>query len=276
VRRLAGACRILSDDRSLAEGRAVTRRWWLPLLITVALTGVGCVAGPQRLPAPPVVTAQPVQGVVFVADGSGGLHRVADSLAVVLRESRAPLHVERVDWSHGQGTVMRDLYDDDNQRAHAKVLAGQVLAYRAAHPEQRICLVGYSSGAGVVLAAAEGLPPDTVDRMVLLSPAVASRRDLRVPLRACREGIDNFYSDRDGICLLLTAVGTADGFANQIAGRTGFVPVGDTSQDRTPYQRLRQHAWAGAPAWGGHNGGHYDSGRPEFLALQVTPLLAGR
>ncbi len=253
----------------------MTRRWWLPLLVAVACTACGCTSSAQRLP-PPVATAQPVQGVVFVADGSGGLHRVADNLSIVLRDARIPVHVERVAWSHGQGTVLRDLYGDDNHRSHARCLASQVLAYRQAHPEQRIDLLGYSSGAAVVLAAAEDLPPDTVDRMILLSPAVASRRDLRPALRACREGIDSFYSERDGICLLLTAVGTADGFANQIAGRVGFVPPADPRQDCLLYQRLRQHAWTCPAAWGGHNGSHYDAGRPEFLAAQVVPLLVGR
>src|SRR5205814_4536658 len=126
----------------------------------------------------------------FVADGSGDMHTVSDTLTGIARDSRLPLRVERVSWSHGSGAVFPDVYDGEQHRFQGQALARQVAAYRASKPQQRICLVGYSSGAAVVLASTEALPPGCVDRLVLLSPAVAARRDLRPALRCCREGID--------------------------------------------------------------------------------------
>jgi pimeloyl-ACP methyl ester carboxylesterase len=219
---------------------------------------------------------QPIAGVVFVADGSGDLHQVSDSLTAVALVNGVPLVVQRLSWSHGKGAIFPDIYDAGNQRHHGWLLAQSVLAYRQANPQQRICLVGYSSGASVVLAAADLLPPCTVDRMVLLSPCVAARHDLRPALRACREGLDTYHSEWDAICLVLFVLGTGDGAGKPIAGRSGFVPVIESPQDSLLYQGLRQHFWAGPECWAGHSGGHFGYYHPDFLRTQVLPVLLGR
>jgi pimeloyl-ACP methyl ester carboxylesterase len=216
---------------------------------------------------------QPTNGVVFVADGSGDLRQVSDNLAACALESPRPLAVKRVEWSHGKGSVFSDLYDAAHHKQQGKILAQQILAYRQTHPAQRVCLIGYSSGASVVLAAAEHLPPCTVDRMVLLAPSVASRHDLRPALRASREGIDAFLSEWDVISIALFAVGTGDGFGTPVAGRSGFSPVVQSPADELLYQGLRQHWWAGPAQWQGHDGGHYGCYHPDFLRQQVLPLL---
>jgi hypothetical protein len=216
------------------------------------------------------------QGVIFVADGSGNLRQISDCLGSLLQEARAPLRVQCFCWTHGQGRVFLDLYDADHQKVQGQKLAQEILAYRRCHPSNRICVVGYSSGAGVALTAAEMLPPNTMDCMVLLSPSVAARRDLRAPLRACREGIDSFHSEWDVISLVLTAMGMADGFGLPVAGRYGFTPVIESPQDQELYQRLRQHCWGGPAAWGGHNGSHFGFVNCDFLRVQVVPLLLCR
>jgi pimeloyl-ACP methyl ester carboxylesterase len=218
----------------------------------------------------------PEQGVVFVADGSGDSRQLSDSLAGVMEQAKVPLRVQRIGWSHGPGRVFLDLYDGDHQIAEGQQLAQEVLAYRRAHPANRICLVGYSAGAGVTLAATDVLPPNTVDEMVLLAPAVAGNRDLRTSLRTCREGIDAFRSDWDVISLVLTPMGMADGFGLPVAGRTGFSIVAQTPQDQDLYQRLRQYSWDGSAKWSGHNGGHYGCINSEFLRAQVVPHLITR
>jgi predicted esterase len=215
----------------------------------------------------------PEQGVVFVADGSGGSPQMSDSLARVLSEARAPLRVQSACWSHGSGRVLLDLYDGEHQKAEGQKLAQEVLAYRRAYPGNRICLVGYSAGAGVVLTAADCLPPGSVDCMVLLAPAVSANRDLRTALRVSREGIDNFHSDWDMVCLMLSGIGMADGFGLPVAGRTGFTPVIECPQDQELYQRLRQHCWGGPKAWSGHDGGHWGNLNCDFLRAQVVPHL---
>ena len=69
-------------------------------------------------------------------------------------------------------------------------------AYRQAYPGRKVYLVGHSAGCAVVLAAAERLPTDSVDRLILLAPSVCVTYDLRPALRTVRCGIDVFYSDR--------------------------------------------------------------------------------
>ena len=241
----------------------------LLLLLTLSLIPGCATVRPTVRAAMPV----PEQGVVFVADGSGDSPQMSVSLARVLDEAHAPLRVQRVCWSHGMGRVLSDLYDADNQKAEGQKLAQEVLAYRRAYPAHRICLVGYSAGAAVVLAAVDGLAPGTVDGMVLLAPSVSANRDLRPALRVSREGIDNFRSDWDMVCLMLSAVGTADGFAQPVAGRTGFTPVIESPQDQQLYQRLREHCWGGPKSWSGHDGGHWGSLNVDFLRAQVVPHL---
>jgi pimeloyl-ACP methyl ester carboxylesterase len=216
---------------------------------------------------------QPTRGVVFVADGSGDLRQVSENLAVVAQESRAPLTVERVQWSHGKGAIFPDLHDAENHKQQGKILAQQILAYRQTHPDHRLCLIGFSSGASVVLAAAEHLPPHTLDRMVLLSPSVARRHDLRPALRCSREGIDAFLSEWDMISIMLFALGTGDGFGNPVAGRSGFSPVVQSPADELLYRGLRQHTWQGPARWQGHDGGHFGCYHRDFLRQQVLPLL---
>jgi hypothetical protein len=254
-------------------------RWWsLTGILVAAGFAPGCSAVGR--PVQPVVRAaqplQPVQGVVFVADGSGDLRQVADALTNVVLEDHIPLCVQRVQWTHGKGAVFLDLYDQAHQKAQGLIVAQQVLAYRTAHPDQRICLVGYSSGAGVVLAAAEQLPAASVDRIVLLSPSVAARHDLRPSLRCSREGIDAFRSEWDIISLALTAMGTADGVGLPVAGRTGFSPVVECPGDELLYQGLRQHLWDSSSRWAGHDGGHFGCFNSNFLRTCVLPPLLGR
>jgi hypothetical protein len=215
----------------------------------------------------------PAEGVVFVADGSGDLRQVTDNLALATRETHASTSVQRVHWSHGKGAVFPDLYDAENHQNQGKQLARQIMAQRDGNPRCRICLVGYSSGAAVALAATPYLPEGSLDRIVLLSPCVSSRHDLRPALRCSREGIDEFHSEWDVICLTLFVTGTGEGAGQTVAGRSGFVPVGDTPEDRQLYSKLRPHPWNGAERQAGHDGSHFGCVNRDFLRTQVLPFL---
>jgi pimeloyl-ACP methyl ester carboxylesterase len=245
-------------------------------LFLIAMVALNLLPGCATV-QPTTRSAMPVtdQGIVFVADGSGDLRQVSESLTTVLQQTSAPLHVQRVCWTHGTGRVFLDLYDADHQQVEGQKLAQEILAYRRANPGQRICIVGYSSGAGVALAATDSLPSCSVDRMILLSPTVSAKRDLRTALRVCREGIDSFHSDWDAISLLLTPLGMADGFGLPVAGRTGFTPLVESPQDQQLYQRLRQHCWGGSQSWSGHDGGHWGCLHCDFLRAKVLPLILG-
>jgi hypothetical protein len=214
-------------------------------------------------------------GVVFVADGSGNLHGAYDGLVQIVAECGLPLCVERVDWSHGKCRILADLHSHCHQRAKAHDLAGQVLAYRAAHPGCRVCLVGHSAGAAIVLLAAECLPPGAVDRIILLAPAVSPAYDLRPALSCACEGIDSFHSGRDCISLLLCTVGTADDCWTSSAGRHGFKPVCHCPEDTCLYGKLRQHPWERECGETGHHGGHFGWTSCASLRAYVLPLLLG-
>jgi pimeloyl-ACP methyl ester carboxylesterase len=247
------------------------------LLACLAPCLAGCsAAAPRadisRAAAPP---GAPPAGVVFVANGSGDSRSVSTNLRRVVAEAGAPLEVEAFVWSHGPGRYLADHLDRDRQLAEGRRLAAQVVAFRQAHPDRQVYLVGHSTGCAVVLAAAERTPPDGVDRVVLLSPSVSEGYDLRPALRAARRGIDVFRSGRDVVILGLGmwAVGTADGGGPRAAGRVGFVTVVEGPEDAALYERLRQHPWDPSVAWTGDGGGHYGNNRADFLRAYVLPLL---
>ena len=148
-----------------------------------------------------------------------------------------------------------------------------VAEWRARKPNQAIYLVGHSAGCAVVLVAMEGLPPGSVERVILLAPAVSADYDLRPALAGVRQTIDVFCSERDWAALRLGTgiIGTTDRHWTAPAGRVGF----RTPEPGSPlYAKLRQHPWHPSVAWTGNRGGHYDSYKPAYLRAYVLPLLA--
>ncbi len=240
----------------------------VPLLLAIPLASA---AGPATVPM--------AQGLVIVCDGSGDFRTLSTAMARAIGATHLPLGVETFVWSHGRLRYAIDHMDHCNHLKMGGILAERVLAYRRAYPGLRIYLAGHSAGNAVVLAAAERLPPDTVDRIVLLAPSVSPDYDLRCALASSREGIDAFVSDRDRIVLGLAMriVGTADRRRwGPAAGRVGFRPVVSTPGDAALYTRLRQHNWASVVCWTGHQGGHYGNNRTPFVSAYVLPLFLTR
>jgi pimeloyl-ACP methyl ester carboxylesterase len=251
----------------------------LPLLAGCCAAGVPAeVHHPPACPEQRAVLLTPVpawEGVVFVANGSGDYRSVSTNLSQVMAETATPLQVETALWSHGRWRYLADHLDHANHLNQGRQLAAQVVAYRQACPGRRVYLVGHSTGCAVVLAAAEGLPVDSIDRVVLLAPSVCVSYDLRPAPRSARAGIDVFYSgeDRAILGLGMGIVGTAEGGCRSAAGLRGFSPVIASTADAALYEKLHQHPWSPAFAWRGHDGGHYGSTQPEFLRAYVLPLL---
>jgi pimeloyl-ACP methyl ester carboxylesterase len=215
------------------------------------------------------------RGVVFTLDGSGNFQGTSAALRQALAEQRVPIRQETVVWSHGFGRVLADQIDYAHARAEGLKLAARVAALRQSCPETAVFLVGHSAGCGVVLAAAEALPPQCVDSIVLLSPSVSADYDLRPALRSVRRYVDVFASERDLAVLGVGTglVGTADRKWTAPGGRTGFCPQVATPEDAALYQKLRQHPWHPCLAWTGHTGGHYGAVQPTFMRAYVVPLL---
>ncbi len=242
----------------------------LPALVT----GCSIAATQYNAQHPPVPATVPPTAVVFVANGAGDFRTVTAKLSEVVAEKCVPLQVETIAWSHGAGRFVIDQVDHANHLSEGRRLACQVAAFHKAHPGRKVYLVGYSAGCAVVLAATEQLPPDSVDRLILLAPSVCVSYDLRPALRGAR-GIDVFYSDEDRLVLGVGTLiaGSADGGCRTAAGQYGFKPVLECPGDGELYAKLRQHAWDTTVRWSGNEGGHYGSNEAGFLRAYVLPLL---
>jgi pimeloyl-ACP methyl ester carboxylesterase len=158
----------------------------------------------------------------------------------------------------------------------ANELAGVILDLKSDDAERPIYLVGKSGGAGLALAAAAQLPSDTLERIILLSPAVTPGHDLRPALRATRREIVSFHSPLDRIVLGwgTTQFGTIDRSYGPSAGLSGFrIPADVDAADRALFGRLVQIPWTPRMLLGGNNGSHLGTSMPGFIGKEVAPWL---
>ena len=248
--------------------------WCWPLAVLVWLPN--CVVlnaiEPSTVVAPPRLR----RGVLFMVEGAGGFEAAVRSVIRTAAEVQLPIEVHRIRWTHGFCRVASDQMHSAHLLREGRKLADQILLCRHEAPDQPIFLMGHSAGCGVVLVAAENLPPNTVERIVLLAPAVSAKHDLRPALRSSCQGIDAFTSHRDWACLGLGTLlfGTTDRYwMSGAAGKIGFKPMLACPEDAVLYAKLRQYPWNPSLMWMGHNGGHYGSYQPAFLARFVLPLL---
>ncbi len=252
---------------------AVLRQARLWLLVPLL---AGCTSVPARIESH--ASPRAARGIVLVAGGAGGTQSAPRAIAAAVDRLKLPVHVRSFDWTHGNGRWLADLRDVEYSRCQGRRLAELVRCYRAANPDVPIYLVGYSAGGAVVLAAADHLQPGSLERIVLLAPAVSSSYDLRRALLATRSGVDVFISERDLFYLWLGTglLGTADGRRDASAGRVGFRRPVLCAGEEALAGRLRQHPWGPGVEWTGHRGEHSGSLRPAYLETFVLPLLAPR
>ena len=227
---------------------------------------------------PPTHANEKKPGVVFVVGGAGAIMNLASPIKWSLRQVNNPLQVREFDWSHGTGRIVRDIQDTRHLIQKADELVQQIIDYQATHPEQPVYLVGKSTGAMIVLMAAEKLPIASLERIILLSPAVSPGYDLRPALRTTRLEIVSFHSPLDIPVLNwgTSIVGTADRYYSPGAGLHGFTVPDIKAADNLDYQRLKQIEWSPSKAWYGHLGGHMGNGMPLFILYEVMPFLDGK
>lgn len=217
------------------------------------------------------------RGLVLVADGIGGLDLCAGSLERLVPRCRLPLEVRTVRWGHGLGRWLADLTRSANVAHHANRMAEQVREFLERHPDGPVFLVGKSGGAGVVLQALEGLPEGSVERVVLLAPAVSPGYDLTRALRSVHREMVVFISPLDFALLGAGtwAFGTIDRVRGVGAGLIGFrMPGAAESADQIDsYEKVRHVRWRPAMAKVGYLGGHLAVDMPPFLKRYVVPML---
>ncbi len=222
------------------------------------------------LPEPP-----PARHVAFVADGAGDYRYCSRELRCAAREDGWPLDVVTFVWSHGYLRNLADHTDYANVRARGHELAGRVEEQRRLRPDIPVSLVGHSSGSAVVLAAAEELPAGSLDRIVLLAPAVSYDYDLRPALKTVRGGLDNFYSREDRFWLgaIPVVFGTTDSQTeSRAAGRIGFKPEVKPGEE-VLFSKLKQYEWNPTLEQVGHDGGHFGGYAQGHLRKFVLPLF---
>jgi pimeloyl-ACP methyl ester carboxylesterase len=239
----------------------------LLLLPTIAVRGSPTTATP--------VCPCATHAIVLAVDGAGGFEAASRTLRQTVTQDKLPLEVQSFHWTHGYCRIVSDQMHASHVRREGRRLADLVLHCREEAPDRPIYLMGHSAGCGVVLNAAESLPPGSVERIVLLAPAVSVRRDLRPALACACRGIDVFYSQHDWVCLGIGVLlaGTTDRCWTLAAGKVGFRPSARGPEDEGLFAKLRQYPWDPSLSWTGHKGGHYGPYQPGFLRTFVLPLF---
>lgn len=212
--------------------------------------------------------------MVFVADGAGNYQCASRAFRQAAGEGRIPVQVVTFEWSHGYLRSLADLMDYRYAREQGRKLAELVQDYRRHYPNKPVYLAGHSAGALVVLTALEHLPPESVDRAVLISASISAFYDLRPALGGVKYGLHNFHSERDWIyCGLFTRLfGNSDRNHFLCAGRAGFRTI---PQEPELAGKLVERPWTCADQASGNTGGHFGHYQPSFLRMNILPLLHG-
>jgi pimeloyl-ACP methyl ester carboxylesterase len=244
---------------------------WAFYLATVFAWLTWAPAAPGQGNPPPVNSDA---GVIFVVNGSGGGIEVTQNLWRAMALSGNRFVTNTVYWSRYQ-RALEDSRDYEGHLLGAQELAGRIRAIRQQQPGRKIYVVGHSAGCRVTLEATKLLPPDSVDRIVLLGASASYCFDLGPALSVARDGLDNFYSPRDSVLWLGTrTIGLSDGTMHPAGGRVGFYPPPPDHPSYALYMaKLRQYQWNPGVEWTGHDGRHPGYHAPEHLAAYVLPLL---
>jgi pimeloyl-ACP methyl ester carboxylesterase len=249
----------------------MSSRCRLLLALAVAL-GRGAAMRAQS----PAAAPAPEAGTIFVVGGIGGWDPLGRSTKLVCPVAGVPHRVVDFFWSHGVGRSLRDLMDTPHLARKAEELAALILETKQAAPERPIYLVAKSGGTGLALLATERLPPNTLERVILVSAAVRPDYDLRPALRATRREVVSFYSKHDRLILGwgTRTFGTVDRIHCASAGKVGFrLPEDFDEEDRALYQRVVQVSWRPGMLLLGYAGGHHCNSWPLFTLVELAPWL---
>ena len=247
----------------------------ITLGLLVLLGGAaGCATAPAHQVLQPPIPCGCAQAVVFSADGAGNSAELTEALRQGAAEAGLPLDVEMVDWSYGPGRYLADEMDFGHTRAAGMALAARVAAYRQTCSASRIDLIGHSAGSAVVVHAAELLPPGSIERIILLSPALSPTYDLTKALRATKRQIVAFNSRYDPALHCTSLFGTADRVYCTSAGVKGFTqPAYLDDAAKHSYERLVQIPWTFQRLLELQRPWHNSPTMPLYLGRQVAPWL---
>ncbi|HUS48265.1 MAG TPA: hypothetical protein VNA25_19035 [Phycisphaerae bacterium] len=208
---------------------------------------------------------------VIYLDGAGWFTGHS-SVRKGLEDAGYPGAFERFHWSMGIAPL--DHVSAGPGHPAAEALCQRIMDLRRASPGGQIVLVGLSSASAIIVGALEKLTPDvSVDYVVLLSPSLASRTDLREAMRHVMFEMYVTLSHRD----MLLAMGDSSGpSAGEPAGRVGFQPPYDVACDDEGgalYSKVVHIPWKRAYAVYGWTGGHVSSTSSGFIHKVIAPRI---
>jgi hypothetical protein len=244
----------------------------------IRLLAFGASFGPFVFgPVEPLHAAQIMdsQGIIFLIDGVGGFGFTSKVLEKTLQDAGVAHELRTFNWSHGFGRWHADLTDDSNFRSKASDLADAVMDFRI-RSNGPVYFIAKSGGTAIALTALAQLPPNSVERCVLLSSAVSPDYDLVPALCAVRTELVSFWSPRDKVILGLgtSIFGTADGVMGQSAGLVGFrMPDNADGEIVLQYRKLRQVEWDSTMRKTYNFGTHIGTSMPQFVRNYVVPLV---
>lgn len=226
------------------------------------------------LPANTAFAADEPKPVVYLVGGIGHMIILSPSAKFVFPIVGVDYEFRDYKWQHDWGTELRDLLDEPHLRRKSSQLADEVRELHEREPNRRIYLIGHSAGAAVVIHAAELLPANTIERIILLSPALSPNYDLTVAFQATKHEIVAFTSRFDATLHATSIFGTADRVFCNSAGLRGFkCPEHLDSEAKRCYERLIQIPWTFDRLLELEGCWHNSSTMPLFLAHEVAPWL---
>jgi hypothetical protein len=214
------------------------------------------------------------KSIIFTIDGVGGFNLATTAMTLAFKIAGLPHKIEQLYWSHGFGRWLIDLQDKQRIEEKAHELAERIKA--KCQSGMKVYIVAKSAGCAIALKALSLVPANSVQRVVLLAPAVSPEYRLTPALRAVKEKVFAFWSPNDAFILGLgtTLFGTADGAYSPSAGMIGFkTPMQDGSDVATSYKKLQQIKWQPHMLMTLNFGDHQGSVMVPFLHNHVVPLL---
>ena len=213
------------------------------LLVAVGGLSCGCSAGRGEIEAD-----RRDKGLVLILTGIQGNSPINGHIQQGLRGAGVVCAIEIRQWGSllplaklavNQMNVM-------GNRMAARKIADEIAGYQEAFPNRPVYLVGHSGGGGIAVFALEAMAKMAgtrpVSGVVLLSASLSRDYDLTLALRQSRDGLVNFYNEKDVALLGLgtTLLGNMDGGRRPSAGRTGFAPPGPkaTAETLDAYKKL--------------------------------------
>lgn len=220
------------------------------LVVLLSILSAGCPAiDVWRPPAP--TPEEYARGLIVLYPGSSNLVIEQLGFYTALKESGVDLAIEVRPWGQFLEHVFDPIGTQPRFTEFARQEAARLSEYIRAHPGVPVNLMTYSGGAIVVPQIAAAMPADApIDRIIMLSPGVASDMDLSAALARTSAGMIVYWSPREeGVYVITEVFGLADGRFDHPAAALGF--------DETD-ARLTQVEWSPEMAALGNNGEHLD------------------